>query len=477
MIKPDPPRSGDLDYRIIPFVMTAVAKLREELSKGKIQCFSLKRGIQNAVDETILDCFPSGWTSYNNATLPTKLLFTTSHYVGQATVDVKNDRGEPQRVRFVIQPRMGQVYRDYLIGMASNVYLPERLSAAGDAGSAASNQWLLLLMWRCAFEYAMRNASVPKAYVPRNANMRSFRGRLDVSSHIRHNITDQSRMYCSFRPMTMDTTINQTIRYVYRLVMNADIGDVRRTFGGLAEHDTRLASFGVSNRAVTLEEIDRIVYTRMTEPYRRLMALSKIVIRGLGACDCAFSREAPAFFVDLAEIWENYLMRVFRTRVPEYRFESPNASQNKLLLLDGGRCVRPDFFVRSGRDGRLLAILDAKYKRYSHVGRTANDPYAVSRDDLYQMATYLYRFADPNYNAMGLFISPYSKEGNDLQKILGRCHGIGICNLTLPLFEDIKDIDCNQNIKPKCLDIIRREEIDFVNRLKVLVDSCMDKSV
>ena len=141
MIKPDTPQSGDLDYRIIPLVMTAVAKLQEELSKGKIQCFSLKRGIQNAVDETILDCVPSGWTSYNNATLPTKLLFTTSHYVGQATVDVTNDNGKPQRVRFVIQPRMGQVYRDYLIGMASNVYLPERLPAAGDAGCAASNQW------------------------------------------------------------------------------------------------------------------------------------------------------------------------------------------------------------------------------------------------------------------------------------------------------------------------------------------------
>ena len=469
MIKPDPPRSGDLDFRIIPFVMTAVAKLREELSKGKIQCFSLKRGIQNAVDETILDCFPSGWTSYNNATLPTKLLFTTSHYVGQATVDVKNSRGEPQRVRFVIQPRMGQVYRDYLIGMASNVYLPERLSAAGDAGSAASNQWLLLLMWRCAFEYAIKNASVPKAYVLRNANMRSFRGRLDVSKHIQHNLVDQSRMYCSFRPMTMDTTINQTIRYVYRLVMNADIGDVRRTFGGLAEHDTRLASFGVSNRAVTLEEIDRIVYTRMTEPYRRLMALSKIVIRGLGACDCAFSREAPAFFVDLAEIWENYLMRVFRTRMPEYRFESPNESQNKLRLLDGGRSIRPDFFVRSGSDGRLLAILDAKYKRYSHVGRTANDPHAVSRDDLYQMATYLYRFADPSYNALGLFISPYSKDGNDLQSVLGRNHDIGVCNLTMPLFEGGEDNELGKGRKREYMDQMRRAEIDFAERLRQLL--------
>ena len=462
-------KSVNLDPRDIPLVMSAVAKVHKEISERRIRSFSIRHGVQNEINESILECIPSGVRSCYKAKIPTKLEFTTSHYVGQATVDVANDNGKQERVCFVIQPRMGQVYRDYLIGMASNVYLPDRLSAAGDAGSAASNQWLLLLMWRCAFEYAMKKASVPKAYVSRNANMRSFRGRLDVSRHIRHNLVDQSRMYCAFRPMTMDTTINQTIRYVYRLVMNANIGDVRRTFGGLAEHDTRLASFGVANRAVTLEEIDRIVYTRMTEPYRRLMALSKIVIRGLGACDCAFSREAPSFFVDLAEIWENYLMRVFRNRMPEYRFESLNESQNKLWLLDGGRSVRPDFFVRSGSDGRLLAILDAKYKRYSHVGRTANDPHAVSRDDLYQMATYLYRFADPGYNAMGLFISPYSKDENDRQNVLGRKHDIGVCNLTMPLFEEGEDKDLSQNGKREYMEQMRHAEIDFAERLRQLL--------
>ena len=159
-------------------------------------------------------------------------------------------------------------------------------------------------------------------------------------------------------------------------------------------------------------------------------------------------------------------MRVFRTRMPEYRFESPNESQNKLWLLDGGRSVRPDFFVRSGSDDRLLAILDAKYKRYSHVGRTANDPYAVSRDDLYQMATYLYRFADPSYNAMGLFISPYLQDGNDIQNVLGRKHDIGVCNLTMPLFEVGEDRDLNQSDKREYMEQMRRAEIDFAGRLR-----------
>ena len=148
-------------------------------------------------------------------------------------------------------------------------------------------------------------------------------------------------------------------------------------------------------------------------------------------------------------------------------------------MLDGGRSVRPDFFVRSGGDGRLLAILDAKYKRYSHVGRTANDPHAVSRDDLYQMATYLYRFADPSYNALGLFISPYSKDGNDLQRVVGRNHDIGVCNLTMPLFEGGEDNELGKGRKREYMDQMRRAEIDFAERLRQLlkgIDSCAKDS-
>ena len=70
---------------------------------------------------------------------------------------------------------------------------------------------------------------------------------------------------------------------------------------------------------------------------------------------------------------------------------------------------------------------------------------------------------------MGLFISPYSKDENDRQNVLGRKHDIGVCNLTMPLFEEGEDKDLSQNGKREYMEQMRHAEIDFAERLRQLL--------
>ena len=410
----------------------------------------------------LMECYAAKTAPYfGSGSIIQDLSFTTSHYVGQACIEVC---GELVRLR--IRPHIASPLWNYLLASATRVYLPERLRSEGIDDNHENTSWLLLLMWRNSFERAMKTVSVPKTYVNRNENIRCFKGRLDVSRHLKQNITDQSRFHCDYRPLTFDNTINRTIRCVYRVLANSQLAS--KAYLSIAEHDARLASFGVKNAAVTTREIDNFQYTRMTEPYRPVMQLSKVILQGYGAGEYEGGSKGPSFFVDMAEIWENYLLSVFKRKLPQYTFVSPNNENSGNWLLENSRKLRPDFLVYD-KKGNLLAVMDAKYKFYNRIGRYSNEPNAVSIEDLYQMGTYLYRYADPARACGGIFISPFEVSTEKALKIEGKSnHFMAVCNLPLDCIpQDEKQTMSEIKIK------IGELEDDFSNRLDELLKTCL----
>ena len=418
------PERSNFDPRESASVMFAVARLNEDVKQGRVECCSLTGRRRECALPELVACVPTG-VRYSRATSVLESVeFTTSHYVGQACIRLP---GADEDVVIRISPRFGKTVWLPLLAKAACVYLPERFQSSGAGSDCCDNEWLLLLMWRSAFERAMMEASVPKSYVEQTRNLRCFRGRLDVARQIRDNLANQSRFHCSYKPLTYDNTINRTIRCVYRVLSNLRISG--SSFASIAEHDAKLASLGVGD-CVTMREIDVINYTHMTEPYRSVMALSKVLLRGYGASEIEGGGTTPAYFVDVAEVWENYLLAVMKSGLPEYTFISPNEVGGDWLF-ENARSIRPDFIVYD-KMGNLIAILDAKYKRYDKIGRYSSDPHAVERDDLYQMATYLYRYSSPGRPITGVFLSPYgSSEEGVLYLAANGLHAMAVCNLDL----------------------------------------------
>ena len=129
---------------------------------------------------------------------------------------------------------------------------------------------------------------------------------------------------------------------------------------------------------------------------------------------------------------------------------------------DKYREVRPDLVIADKNTGNPLIILDAKYKNYTSLGNYSRKS-TVSREDLYQMTTYLHRFMKTG-KGYGIFVSPVNQEKeNDVHKIVGREESIGLVNLNLyELFDD------RQSNNAKEIEI--REE-KFINKIKSLLES------
>jgi len=428
---------------------SAITKLNSDIDNNKLKYINFNSKIKRKdIDYPLTYYISEGLQFTYTAYTYKRIDIETYHFIGFYETNITINDNASQKVTIEIIPKWGDSLRNYLLQYAFGIHIPQ--NAASRAGeSSNSSEWLLALLWKCSFDKALRLSHIPREYRSVEHNTRYFRGRMNVYKHIHNNLVDQSRFYCNYSPLTMDITINRTVRYVHKLLGNK-FGQLLRD---VSAYDEKLAAFGVKDEAVDINEIDSIVYTRMNENYRQLMELSKPIIRRSGAGSQNHKFEGLSYFIDISEIWENYLYKIIKSPLEKkgYIVSSPNYTGGDYLF-DNMRQIRPDFLI--SKDNKIVAVLDAKYKNYSALGATEKE--GVSREDLYQMATYLH-----HYNAkIGLFLTP---AGNNyaaprVYKLRNHDQHIGVLNMPI---EDIKINDIKG---------VRKLEGDFIESLKYVLD-------
>lgn len=437
--------------KYLPRLFCAIEKLNEAARTGAIQLVTVAGKQRQYTQELpeIITYAVTGRSTTSSWDTVTRASFDVSHYIGTYSTMIDGDA-----VTIEIKPRWGAGILHYLLRYTTGIYMPPD-STSGIQASRDSAEWLLVLLWKSIFNQALRRFHIPKEYQVKRTNDRIFKGRLDVQRQIRENIADQSKFCCVHAPLSVDTTINRTIRYLFRLLARNQAFAV--LLSDIAGYDERLASFGVKECEVRPAESDRIRFTRMSEGYRPLMQISKAIIRRFGASTSDALRGTTSFFIDVAELWEKYIQAILAKHLPaSYRVISPNETGGQWLIAGRRREIRPDLVIE--RNGIPVAILDAKFKTYRRIGKFEKD--GVSREDLYQMATYLYHYGKGGTPLLGLFISP--EEGAvDMHLIESRHHhAIGVVNFDLAQW-DGESFDVNA---------IKAHEKKFADRLLGLMN-------
>lgn len=375
--------------------------------------------------------------------------FLSSHYIGRFTHD-----GFP----IIVNPRFGNVF-GYLIGYATNLYIPFGNSDVA-YNTENNSYWLIALLWKAMLNRALTTGQIPKEYKTITKNQRHFRGRLSISKHIHYNTSNYTRFFCSYKKLTMDNMINRTIRSVYRILKIKGVGFLLAEFEA---YDKYLESMGVDSCLEDVKQISTIRYTRLSEPYRPVMALSKTILSNYRAesTNEGKGNSNVSYFIDVAELWEMYLLKLLQNNLPPvYRVYSPNSNQGTPLLDGSIREIRPDILIE--REGRVVMIIDAKYKKYTCFGVTSD--YGISREDLYQMSTYLYHYGRQEKPIVGIFTSPVTDTSNDIHAFSQNAnHRIGLVNLNIN--------DAEGNISQ-----IHEFENKYIERIVALLDSVKDKN-
>lgn len=372
--------------------------------------------------------------------------FFSSHYIGHCCI---ND------VDITITPRFGSknIVFNHLLQYATNIFIPHTPSSLSEG--RLEGPWLLMLLWLSALNKAKSLGQIPKEYIEVTENTNSFKGRLDISKQIHFNLVNQARFYCRHQVLTFNNIINRTIRETINVLKStyktAEFKDAER-------YDLQLENLGVSKSGINIIDIDNISYTRLNYLYKPVMNISKIILQHKQRQSNGENNNGLSYFIDMAELWEMYLLRVLQRYLPsQYNVYSPNSTHGDYLVSDNMREIRPDIIIE--KNGRKAMIIDAKYKKYSTFGFTSKNFQAVSRDDLYQMIAYLYHYGSNNENLIGLFCSPIENtKDNDVHYLTNnKKHKIGLLNL------DIDGVENND-------EAIRIREKEFCQKIISLIE-------
>lgn len=424
-------------------------KLNKDIKTNKVDFFSLGGVVNDIKDTLIWYSIDSTRISNSNAVVD-KATFYTSHYIGFYSAKINN-----KDIGFAVKPRFGNGIFNYLLSYAYGIYLPKGLSSTSNEKS--DSLWLIAIMWKATLKKAMTKSQIPKEYQKFEKNLPLYRGQLNISKHIKHNLFDKSKFYCNYRKLSMNTTINQTIRYAYKLLKNKGFDSLLKD---IAEYDQMLGSFGVDAKSIHTQEIQKIRYSKLNIYYKKVMELSSLIIKSQSKSSdfTSSNNDSFSFFLDIAELWENYLLKVLQRNLPEYNIYSPNERGGVSLFNDGSREIRPDMIIE--KNGVVIAVVDAKYKRYDKIGKYADLNYSVSRDDLYQMTTYLYHYGKESNKIIGLFISPKNQDTITLKEFNhNKNHKIGVLNLDIEQFDNKIENDK-----------IKKEEIHFIKKLRGILN-------
>ena len=295
----------------------------------------------------------------------------------------------------IIEPRFGLATLRNWLFEATSVVLTESPGRLRQDESFIAQ--LLASVWAHGFVEAARHG-LPALRRDVATKGPTIRGRLDVAASIRL-IASAGREVVSVRSeRSLDHAASDAIIAAY--------GVLRRWLGVPDEQwmparakeliPHLMAVTGPRPRVPTKAELDRIRYTPITAGFAPIAELSRQIAnrRGLAA-DVDANGETKGVLLDVAELWEMYVLSVLRKAATPLTVKHGTRERDaskKLLWSDvngqGLGTLIPDAILYARNN--VQGVADAKYKS---LHPSANAPYGPQREDLYQMAAYLGRFA------------------------------------------------------------------------------------
>jgi 5-methylcytosine-specific restriction enzyme subunit McrC len=278
--------------------------------------------------------------------------------------------------------------RDIMLRLlhASGALQALRFEVAGQAMSRAPLLDLFLLAFFDSV-LALARGGLLRQYLAREEDLRVVRGQIHYRRQFGTHFNRPDIVAARYDDLTADNAWNRSIKAALKVCRPwITTGEAHRRWVELYA-----ALDDVTETAITVTEVDRLVYDRQAARYRNAMAWVRWILQLLSPTLRAGSAEAPAFLFDMNVIFERVAGRILRREIQRSRPDltvqlgggsrhlarTPDASGRKAFAL------KPDILVREGQSLRMIA--DAKWKR---VEIHPSGRVRPNRADMYQMHAY-----------------------------------------------------------------------------------------
>lgn len=255
---------------------------------------------------------------------------------------------------------------------------------------------IIALLFKSELEKII-NQGLYGRYVRKINNLDYLRGKLLVKEQLRFNYINKEKFFCNYEEFSYDNLENQTIFYVLflliQLVRNKDL------LMDLLDLRMILESI-VTLKRIQINEVDKIVLTRLNDYYETIIELSKLIIQAKYIEDITSGEVlAFSFLIDMNKVFERFIFKLIK-EIYKDKIVEEQQKANNLLIGKPKVTIIPDIILKNKETGKVELVIDTKYKK------------SWSNDDFYQVISY-----GIAHNANGLLIYPKygEKKKNEYQ--------------------------------------------------------------
>lgn len=289
-----------------------------------------------------------------------------------------------------IEPRLGLDVVGAWMAHALNLTVVPRAATPASRGPLIAQ--LVDRVWSAAVADAARHGGPRLRRTIRHDDV-FVRGRLDATATLRHRAARRPLVATVRNERDLDNPVARVIVLADRALRS--LLGVDPTWRPELTGDLLGKLRGVVGSRPALPELTdlrRVRYSPIARRFEPVAQLSYEIAQRRGQLSSATRGDASGILIDVAELWELFLVHCARRAFGTARVEHGSSTPDGAYLLHSipnpgahiGR-LKPDILVRAPT-GELAAVIDAKYKR---LRSWRGSPSGVDRGDLYQLTSYL----------------------------------------------------------------------------------------
>lgn len=283
--------------------------------------------------------------------------------------------------KICIKPRFGEKFLFRMLEEIFNI----RITASASQ-ITKSVDWVHYIKRIIAFIWIQKVANanlhgLPKTLVKREHTGRAVRGRLDVRKSAIP-LHRSNEVVSAFRERQTDDLIAQIIFKAYQILRaDFDLGKINIPDSAV-EALNQVSTVVVNKVPINESDYKNIKYKDIYLSWKPVVDLSWDIIKGKRSSNLnqEKAKSGYGFFIDMAEVWEQYLRSTLKKHLSRYGWRYIADRQIAYKGYFFQRELIPDLVFQKEND---VAIWDAKYKRMK--GRF----FDVDRSDFFQIHTYI----------------------------------------------------------------------------------------
>lgn len=260
------------------------------------------------------------------------------------------------------------------------------VSRIADASLGKQSHSLLhwLIRWFCDELFRQFHAGPLRAYVEQHDVLPSIRGRWRPDLDATRTVGRKDRLNCDFDDLTFDNPWNRALKAALRTTRRLALGrdqllcDIETLHAWLSD---------VSDVHVTVEDLHALPKNRLVARYDAALRMAEWFIARESANLQHGASQGFALLFEMNMLFQAFIGRLLPKALPigyQIRSERPRYFLTCNAEGTGQFQMKPDFCVI--RDGQIVAIIDAKWKRIDPNSKYGK--WGISQADVYQLHAY-----------------------------------------------------------------------------------------